>query len=211
MNQRQRSYDSYDKTNKLLKLTNSFYHFRNLEHIKKRKPQFGSNNPILYPKKNPHIEPFQDYFIKRQNENIQEKINKIKNRKAKAKLNDIFLLKESKIQEFKQQYKNLDIKTREKENEDYKRRIKKQKAFFDSKVMDKDYNEEHIKMLNKLKRISDNIVLPPIKNSYDNPTSMESKKYYFTESGQRSGRDYESNKNRTIGDIESGLGIFYSP
>ena len=48
MNQRQRSYDSYDKTNKLLKLTNSFYHFRNLEHIKKRKPQFGSNNPILF-------------------------------------------------------------------------------------------------------------------------------------------------------------------
>ena len=89
MNPRQRSYDSYDKTNKLLKLTNSYYHFRNLEHIKKRKPQFG-NNPTLYPKKNPHVEPFQDYFIKKQNENIQEKLNKIKNRKAKVNLNDIF-------------------------------------------------------------------------------------------------------------------------
>ena len=162
-----------------------------------------------YKKKNLHFEPFQDYFIKKQNENIQEKLNKIKNRRIKAKLNDIFLLKESKIQEFKQQYKNLDIKTREKENEDYKRRIKNQKAFIDTKVMDKDYNEEHIKILNKLKKISGNIVLPPIKNAFDNPTTMESKKYYFTESGQRSGRDYESSKNRSIDEPESGLGIFY--
>ena len=91
MNQRQRSYDSYDKNNKLLKLTNSFYHFRNLEHIKKRKPQFG-NNPTLYSKRDSHVEPFQDYFIKKQNENIKEKIKKIKNRKVKAKLNDIFLI-----------------------------------------------------------------------------------------------------------------------
>ena len=37
MNPRQKSYDSYDKTNKLLKLTNSYYHFRNLELIKKKK------------------------------------------------------------------------------------------------------------------------------------------------------------------------------
>ena len=41
MNPRQKSYDSYDKTNKLLKLTNSYYHYRNLEIIKNRKPLYN--------------------------------------------------------------------------------------------------------------------------------------------------------------------------
>ena len=52
MNPRQKSYDSYDKTNKLLKLTNSYYHFRNLEFIKKRRPLY-SNTPVysIHPKK----------------------------------------------------------------------------------------------------------------------------------------------------------------
>ena len=50
MNPRQKSYDSYDKTNKLLKLTNNFYHFRNLVLIKKRKSQY-SNHPTFYPNK----------------------------------------------------------------------------------------------------------------------------------------------------------------
>ena len=65
--------------------------------------------------------------------------------------------------------------------------------------MDKDYKEEHTKTLMKLKKIADNdnIVLPSIKNSYDNPTLMESKKYYYnTESVIKNGRDYDSNKKR---------------
>ena len=49
MNPRQKSYDSYDKTNKLLKLTNSYYHYRNLETIKKRRPQY-SDVPIYFQK-----------------------------------------------------------------------------------------------------------------------------------------------------------------
>ena len=49
MNPRQKSYDSYDKTNKLLKLTNSYYHYRNLETIKNRRPQY-SNTPLYFHK-----------------------------------------------------------------------------------------------------------------------------------------------------------------
>ena len=211
MNPRQKSYDSYDKTNKLLKLTNSYYHFRNLELIKKRKQQY-SNSPTYYQNKTHNVAPFQNYFIKKQNENIQSKLNQIRNRPIKPKINDIFLLKESKIQEFRQQHKNLYIKRRKEENQNYKKRIKNQKAFINPKDMDKQYQEEHTKTLMKLKKIAenDNVVLPPIKNSHDNPTLMESKKYYNTESGLKSGKDYESNGNKikSVDENESGTGSF---
>lgn len=209
MNPRQKSYDSYDKTNKLLKLTNSYYHFRNLELIKKRKPQY-SNRPTYYQTKKQHVAPFQNYYIKRQNENIQYKLNQIRSRPIKPKINDVFLSKESKIQEFRQQHKNLYIKRREEENLNYKRRIKNQKAFIDPRAMDKDFQEEHTKTLMKLRKIGDNenVVLPPIKNSHDNPTLMESKKYYNTESGSgaKSGKDYESNNNRMKSEDEDESG-----
>ena len=135
MNPRQKSYDSYDKTNKLLKLTNSYYHFRNLELIKKRKPQYG-NYPTFYQKNKSHIVPFQSYFIKKANENIQNKLNQIRWKPIKPKINEIILSKESKIQEFRQQHKNLFIKKRDEENENYKKRIKNQKAFINPKAMD---------------------------------------------------------------------------
>ena len=67
-------------------------------------------------------------------------------------MNDIFLLKESKIQEFGQRHKRLNIKSREEENEKYKKRLKNQKSFIDSKAMDKEYKEEHIKTFMRLKK-----------------------------------------------------------
>ena len=210
MNSRQRSYDSYDKTNKLLKLTNSFYHFRNLEHIKNRKPQYGSR-PTIFLNKKFHLDPFKSFALKKENEHIQNKLNKIRNRPIKPIMNDIFLIKESKIQEFGQRHKILHKKSREKENEYYKKRIKNQKAFINPKAMDKDYKEEHTKTLMKLRKIGDNenIVLPPIKNSHDNPTLMETKKYYFTETGPRNGKDIES-KNRSDDEDISGSASFYA-
>ena len=116
-----------------------------------------------------------------------------------------------KIQEFGQRYKILYRKSREKENKNYKKRIKSQKAFINPKAMDKDYKEEHIKTLMKLKKIGDNenIVLPPIKNSHDNPTLMESKKYYFTEEGTRNGKDIES-KNKSYDEYIFCTASFYA-
>ena len=77
--------------------------------------------------------------------------------------------------------------------------------------MDKEFKEEHTKTLMKLKKIGDNenIVLPPIKNSHDNPTLIESKNYKFTESVQKSGKDYES-KNRSDDEDISGTASFYA-
>ncbi len=216
MNPRQKSYDSYDKTNKLLKLTNSYYHFKNMELIKKRKPQY-SKRPTYYPSnKKPHVALFQNYYIKIQNENIKSKLNQIRLKPIKPKINNIFLSKELKIQEFRKQHKNLYIKRREEENENYKKRIKNQKAFIDSKAMDKDFHEEHTKTLMKLKKIgeNENVVLPPIKNSYDFPTYMESKKYNNTESGlefAKSRKEYESNMNKmkNVDEEESNSRSFY--
>ena len=100
MNPRQKSYDSYDKTNKLLKLTNSYYHFRNLEIIKNRRSQY--NNAPLYfhsqtktrnVSKRKKAELFQTYFLKKQNESIKKKLNKILLRPIKPKMNDAFLKK----------------------------------------------------------------------------------------------------------------------
>jgi len=209
MNPRQKSYDSYDKTNKLLKLTNSYYHFRNLELIKNRKSQY-CNGPSFNLNKKQRAAPFQNYYIKKQNKNMQTKLNEIRWRPIKPKINNIFLSKEMKIQEFRKQHQYLDNKKREEENSNYKKRIKNQRAFIDPRAMDKDFQEEHTKTLMKLRKIgeNENVVLPPIKNGHDNPTLMESKKYYNTESGtgfkSRKENDSSVNKLKSVDEDESG-------
>ena len=92
MNPRQKSYDSYDKTNKFLKWTNSFFHFRNLELIKKRKSQYNKP-PTFYNNRRKLKTPFQNYDIQQQNENIKNKLNQIRFKPIKPKINDIFLSK----------------------------------------------------------------------------------------------------------------------
>ena len=203
MNPRQKSYDSYDKTNKLLKLTNSYYHYRNLETIKKRRPQY-SDVPIYFQKlkssrttsKNKHTTFFDEYNIKKQNENIKKKINKILLRPIKPKINNDFFSKETKMQKVRQLHKNIFDQKRNEDNQYYKKRIINQRAFINPKMMDKNYNEEHIKVLMKLKKIgeNENVVLPNIKNSNDNPSTFDFHKYYYsTSSNMRSKKDDESN------------------
>ena len=202
MNQRQKSYDSYDKTNKLLKLTNSYYHYRNLETIKKRRPQY-SDVPVYFQKfkssrttsKKKQTTLFDEYNIKKQNETIKKKINKILLRPIKPKLNKEFFSKETKLQKVRQLHKNIFDQKRNEDNQYYKKRIINQRAFINPKMMDKNYNEEHIKVLMKLKKIgeNENVVLPNIKNSNDSPSAFDFHKYYSTSSNMRSKKDDESN------------------
>ena len=203
MNPRQKSYDSYDKTNKLLKLTNSYYHYRNLETIKKRRPQY-SNVPIYFQKfkssrttsKKRQTTLFYEYNIKKQNESIKKKINQILLRPIKPKLNSEFFSKETKLQKVRQLHKNIFDQKRNEDNQNYKKRIINQRAFINPKIMDKNYKEEHTKVLMKLKKIgeNENVVLPNIKNSNDNPSAFDFHKYYYsTSSNIRSKKDNESN------------------
>ena len=198
MNPRQKSYDSYDKTNKLLKLTNSYYHFRNLEIIKHRKSQY-SNRPLYFHQnqKKKQDNPFQTYYVKKQNESMKNKLNQILLRPIKPKMNDKFLTKEIRLKKVKQLHKNLFEKKRDKDNEYFKERLLNQKAFINPKMMDKNYSIEHKKVLMKLSKIqnNENIILPAIKSSNENPSVTEFNKYYNTESVLRS-KDGDSYHNK---------------
>lgn len=202
MNPRQKSYDSYDKTNKLLKLTNSYYHFRNLEIIKNRRSQYNNaplyfHHPTTTKKKQSTL--FQTYYVKKQNANIKNKLNKILLKPIKPKINNDFLTKETKMQKVRQIHKNIFIKKRDQDNEYYKNRIKNQKAFINPKTMDKNFNTEHLKAILKLRKIKDNenVILPAIKSSSDNPSVFDFHKIYNgTEPIIRSGKDEESMRNR---------------
>ena len=182
MNPRQKCYDSYDKTNKLLKLTNSYYHFKNLEFIKNRKSHYNQKPFMNLNKKNYNV-PFRSYFIQTENKNIENKLTNIRLKRPKPIINSVFLQKESKMQEFRKLYKNMDIQKREDENKNYKKRIKNQKAFLNPLVMDKNFKEEHSKSLLKLKKIGehDNIILPRIKKGSPNPHSVEPQKRLLTD------------------------------
>ena len=114
-------------------------------------------------------------------------------------MNDYFLTKETKIQKVRQLHKEIFDKQRNEDNEYYKQRIKNQKAFINPKLMDQNYNTEHVKALMKLRKIgeNENVVLPQIKNSSDNPSIFDYHKIYSnTESVFRSAKDNESNTNK---------------
>jgi hypothetical protein len=100
------------------------------------------------------------------------------------------------MQKVRQLHKNIFDQKRNEDNQYYKKRIINQRAFINPKMMDKNYNEEHIKVLMKLKKIgeNENVVLPNIKNSNENPSTFDFHKYYYsTSSNMRSKKDDESN------------------
>ena len=199
MNPRQKSYDSYEKTNKLLKLTNSYYHFRNLECIKNRKSLYTTRpsyiNQTPKTKKNNFI---QTYYIKKQNESIKNKLKKILLKPIEPKMNNNFIIKENKMKEFRKLRNNIFAKERNKANEYLKKRIKNQKAFINPKIMDRNYNVDHVKALMKLRKFggNENIVFPYIKSSNDNRSFLDYFKNYGNDSFLKNGRDDESKINK---------------
>ena len=194
MNPRQKSYDSYDKTTKLLKLTNSYYHFKNLESIKNRNSQYGLRPMLFNPNKKYHaFDFFQMYNIKKQNQNIKSKIKKILLKPIKPIMNDTFITKDQKMKKFRKYQSDMYNRSISKANEYFKKRLYNQKAFINSKMLDKLYNSEHAKSTVKIKRLGDygKIVLPQIKGTYDNISFLDFVKNYNIETA-RSGRDEES-------------------
>ena len=138
MNARQKSYDSYNGTTKLLKLTNSYYHFRNLELIKNRSSQYADKPLSLSPKIKPRLfNPFQIYLMKKDNKNIKQKIKNILLKPIKPNMNDNFLIKDKKMKEFRKLQNNIYNKKIEKANQNFKKRLYNKKAFIDPKMMDK--------------------------------------------------------------------------
>ena len=194
MNPQQKHYESYDKTIKLLKLTNSYYHFRNLESIKNRSPKYTLKPISLSPVKRHKIfNIFQDYNIKRQNQNIKNKIKKILLKPIKPQMNDNFITKDKKLKKFNQYQKKIYNEKIWKDNEYFKKRIRNQKAFINPRMMDKIYDTEHNKYYMKLRKNKEyaNFSLPHIKYSNDNMSFLEFIKCFNIESA-RYGKDDDS-------------------
>ena len=178
MNARQRSYESYNKMGLLLKLTNSYYHNKNLDFIKNRQSQYGNRRTEKLLHKSKYIEPYKDLYVMKNNEEMIKRINEMRWKKSKPKINNIFVKKESSISKVRQVYKNIFETERVKENEKYLKRIKEQKPFMSTKALNKEYKEYHVKSVKKLRNVNsnDNLVLPKIKNRYKTHENKKDKK-----------------------------------
>ena len=72
MNYKQRFYDSYDRSNYNFKVTNSYYHFKNIQNIIYRKNEYNPYMNMKSPRLNLQMHPFNnkikdDFLLSRQN------------------------------------------------------------------------------------------------------------------------------------------------
>ena len=165
MNYRQRAYDSYDRSNYNLKVTNSYYHFKNIQKILFRKPEYKTiKKTTNSPKFNISSRPFRNYFVLRQNELYKKVLNDIKTTKIKPKINAYHKMKEEKLRDYRRQSKTLENRELARENTSFQKRLKNQKSMLRIRDMDRNYKINQLKILDKSKKIRAlrNIVFPPI-------------------------------------------------
>ena len=165
MNYRQRIYESLDNDNYNLKIKNSYYHFKNMQKINKRKPQYFSFKRVNSPKfKISTTQPYKNHLIIRQNELYKKIINDIHKTKSIPKINLYYSSKEEKLRDYRKQNKTLEDRKLTIENSSFRKRLKNQKSILRIKEIDKDYKENHLKMLERFRKIKEgkNIILPPI-------------------------------------------------
>ena len=202
MNFRQRAYDSYDRSNFNLKITNSYYHFKNIQKILYRKPEYTSIRKVKSPPRlKINTQPFNNHFVIRQNELYKKIINSIRDSKIKPKINDYYKMKEEKLREYKKKNKTLLSRQISLENVKYKKRLRNQKSLLKIREMDNDYKENHLKMVERARKVKDKkaIILPPIKTIVNRITSprrniyQNSSNYEYSNSyGSSISKDLES-------------------
>ena len=183
MNYRQRFYDSYNKSNMNLKITNSYYHFRNIQNIIYRKPEYKVIKKINSPKININSRPLNNYFITRENELYKKIINDIRTTKARPKLNDYYKLKEEKLRDYRKKYKTLENRQLSRENINFQKRLRNQKSMLRIRDMDKDYKTNHFKIMDRSRRIKDlrSIILPPISTIVNRINSTKKNRNLYNE------------------------------
>ena len=167
MNYRQRAYESHDRGKYNLKITNSYYHFKNIQKIASRKSQFNSVKKTNSPKsKNLTTQPYKNYYVMRQNALYKKIINDIKTSKVTPKINLFYQSKEEKLKDYRRQNKTLENRQLLRENSNFRKRLKNQKSMIRIKDIDKDYKENHLKIMERFRKINEGrrIVLPPINN-----------------------------------------------
>jgi hypothetical protein len=165
MNPTQKFYDSYDKNNIVLKLTNSYYHNKNLALIRNRKNMLKPpSNSIPKRTKDPMLQ----YRIEKDNEELGGKIKEITNRKKREFDNEFFDNFKFKLRRIKTNLKRENQKEIDKENELMYHRMEISKPFLNTKELDKDFKGNHKVYVKKLRKVNENgsVVLPKI---YSNP------------------------------------------
>ena len=140
MNYYQRDYEKSNRRNLNLKL------------IKR------TNNSKL---KNNSIDLYKNYFAMRENEIYKKIISNIRTTKTRPKMNDYHKTKEEKLRDYRQQNRTLENRKLVRENSNYKKRLKSQKSMLRIKEIDKDYKQNHQKMLERLKK-KNTIFLPSL-------------------------------------------------
>jgi len=200
MNYRQKVYDSYDKSNFNLKIINSYYHFKNIQKILFRKPEYKTikriNDP---PKLKINTEPYRNYFVRRENELFRKAIKDIQSTKVRPKINDFYRMKEEKLKEYKRHNKTLENRQLSRLNLKYVKRLKSQKSSLRIREMDKEYKNNHLKMVEKARKLRETkaMILPPIQTIVNRLNSPKRYKYsgyggYLNSNRSSSLRDGES-------------------
>ena len=140
MNYYQRDYEKSNRRNQNLKIV-------------KR-----TNNSKL---KNNSIDLYKNYFAMRENEIYKKIISNIRTTKTRPKMNDYHKTKEEKLRDYRQQNRTLENRKLVRENSNYKKRLKSQKSMLRIREIDKDYKQNHQKMLERLKK-KNTIFLPSL-------------------------------------------------
>ena len=166
MKVRQKIYDSSERINKLIKITNSYHLYKNLDNIRNRKPIYiySSNFPLKKSNRQKSFADINEYNKAKDNFIFGKIIDEINSKKVgPPKNNELnYIINNSK--ESRLIYKNIENKSLKKENENYKKRIYSQKAFISAKTLDQEYKKRVI--IGKLKNENNNrLILPPI-NKY---------------------------------------------
>ena len=188
MNFRQRFYDSYDRSNYNYKVTNSYYHFKNIQNIIYRKPEYNPYINLKSPQLNLKIHPYRnnyknDFLYSRQNRIYKKIIDDIRNTVVKPKLNNYYKLKEEKIREYRRASKTLEKRELKRENSRFHKRLRSQKSLLKLREMDQEYKLNHQKLLDRSRKINKRYMfLPPITKIMKR---LDSKNYLKTQ-----GSDY---------------------
>ena len=175
------------QNNIVLKLTNSYYHNKNLALIRNRK------NPFKEPLKSIHkrkIDPMYKFRVEKDNEELCEKIKDISNRKAKQYDNSFFNSYRTKLAICKNNRRKEIQEEIDKENDELYKRMGITKPFINTKKLDDDFSSEHQIIVKKLRKVNENgtVVLPKI---YNNP--MINKRVSKTEENKNDEMNYQEN------------------
>ena len=191
MNYKQRFYDSYDRSTYNYKVTNSYYHFKNIQNIIYRKPEYNPYMNLRSRRLNLQMHPLNnnyknDYLTTRQNAIYKKIINDIRNAEVKPKLNLYHQMKEEKIKEYRRANKTLELKELKRENSRFHKRLRSQKSLLKLREMDQEYKLNHQKLLDRSRRINQKyLILPPVNSIMKKFQTSASKKYLRTQ-----GNDY---------------------